>query len=100
MILANRKNCVATWGIEKGNSVFNQLELCEIRRLNRCQIMLSVSDIIGGFGVEHIPAGRGSKSPSITYVNMGDTYDTTLLYVNGKFRIGDWGSIVERGNYD
>jgi hypothetical protein len=62
--------------------------------------MTAISEIIGGFGVEHIPAGRNSKSPSITYVNMGDTYRTTLLWVNGKFRIGDWGSIVERGNYD
>ena len=100
MIVANRKNCVKTWGIEKGNAVFAKLELEKYRVSNQLDVMISVSWIIGGFGVEHIPAGRNSKSPSITYVNMGDTYKTTLLWVNGKFRIGDWGSIVERGNYD
>ena len=31
----------------------------------------------------------------IQYCNTGDTYRTTILYWNGKFRIGDWGSIVE-----
>jgi len=58
-----------------------------------------ISDVIGGCGMESIPAGHNTKSPAIHYVNMGDTYDTTVLWVNGKFRIGCWGDIVERGNY-
>ena len=56
--------------------------------------------ILGTHGVEHIPAGHNSRSPAIHYCNTGDTYGVTILKVNGKFRIGCWGDIVERGNYD
>lgn len=51
-------------------------------------------------GVETIPPGRGTRSPGIWYVNMGDPYRTTLLYVRGRFRVGAWGDLVERGSYD
>ena len=51
------------------------------------------------FGVEHIPHGSNQRSPAIDYLNAGDTYDLTLLYVRGQFRAGCWGDIVERGNY-
>lgn len=59
-----------------------------------------ISDILGGCGIETIGAGHNSMSPKITYVNMGDSYDVTVMWINGNFQIGDWGSIVERGNYD
>lgn len=54
----------------------------------------------GTFGVEHIERGHNQRSPAIDYLNAGDTYSMTLLYVNGRFRVGCWGDIVERGNYD
>lgn len=54
---------------------------------------------LGTFGVEHI-AANGEQSPEITYLNTGDQYDLTLLYVNGRFRLGCWGDLVERGNYN
>lgn len=60
----------------------------------------AISDVMGGFGVETIPEGRNSRSPEIAYVNIGDTYDWTVLYVNGRFRVGAWGDIVERGSYE
>ena len=31
----------------------------------------------------------------IRYVNMGDTYATTLLKVNGRYCVGSWGDVVE-----
>lgn len=55
---------------------------------------------LGTFGVEYIPAGSNKRSPAITYLNTGDCYDLTLMYVNGRFRLGCWGDIVERGNYN
>lgn len=58
-----------------------------------------IDRLIGGYGVEYIPTGSGNRSPSIRYVNLGDTYETTILYVRGQFRVGCWGDIVERGNY-
>lgn len=61
--------------------------------------MDKINDIMRGHGVEYIPAGSSSRSPAIEYVNMGDTYDTTVMWVRGTFRIGCWGDIVERGAY-
>lgn len=42
--------------------------------------------------------GGGSMSDvetDIQYCNAGDTYALTIMYVNGRLSIGDWGSIVE-----
>jgi len=65
------------------------------------RMMRAANEIIGGYGVEYIPKGNNAKSPAIEYVNLGDTYDTTLLLIDGdKIRVGCWGDIVERGNYD
>lgn len=55
---------------------------------------------LGTFGVEHIPQGDDRRSPAIDYLNAGDPYAMTVLYVNGQFRAGDWGYYVERGNYE
>lgn len=55
----------------------------------------------GGNGVEHINSGHNTKSPAIDYVNCGDPYTTTLMYVWGRgYVVGCWGDIVERGKYD
>lgn len=53
----------------------------------------------GGEEVQEIPPGTGARSPRILYVNKGDPYETTVLWIGGNFRIGCWGDIVERGNY-
>ena len=62
--------------------------------------MERIDEVLHTFGVEFIPKGHTSKSPAIAYCNSGDTYDWTVLKVNGQFRVGCWGDIVERGNYD
>lgn len=62
--------------------------------------MEKINAIIGGHGVEHIQRGHNARSPAIDYVNMGDTYDNTVMFVSGRFIVGCWGDIVERGNYD
>lgn len=59
-----------------------------------------IDRILGTHGVEHTARGHNAKSPAIHYCNAGDTYATTILKVNGRFRIGCWGDIVERGHYD
>jgi hypothetical protein len=61
--------------------------------------MESISTILGECGMEHIPEGSNRQSPEIYYVNTGDTYGTTVLFYNDSFHIGDWGYLVERGNY-
>jgi hypothetical protein len=81
----------------------NREQAKEIREAMEQNRGLKVADrILGGFGVETIGLPDGCfdncQEPEIyiEYVNMGDTYDTTLLKVNGVYRVGDWGSIVER----
>lgn len=62
--------------------------------------MERINGIVNGHGVEYIPRGHNQESPSILYVNMGDTYSTTILWTRGRFSVCCWGDIVERGNYD
>lgn len=62
--------------------------------------MQRIDKILLTHGVEHIGPGKGAKSPAITYCNAGDPYATTILKINGRFRVGCWGDIVERGNYE
>lgn len=67
---------------------------------NKIVALEKCDKILNGHGVECIPAGIGSNSPEIKYVNLGDTYSTTIILVDGIFRVGDWGSYVEKGNYN
>lgn len=62
--------------------------------------MRAIDRILRTCGVEYIPKGHNRRSPAIYYCNTGDTYDTTIMKINGRFRVGCWGDIVERGNYD
>lgn len=67
---------------------------------HRYSRMAAIDKLLGTHGVEFVGAGHNSKSPAFYYCNAGDTYTVTILKVNGRFRIGTWGDIVERGNYD
>ena len=62
--------------------------------------MEQANDVIDGFGVEAIKGdGPGGywQDTVLLYVNLGDTYDTTLCYDTNKkrFFVGDWGGWVE-----
>lgn len=61
----------------------------------------ALNAVMTGYGVEYIPHGHNAKSPAFYYINMGDTYNTTIVrFSDGRYRITTWGDIVERGNYD
>lgn len=62
--------------------------------------MRAINEQLRTYGVEYIPQGRNQKSPEIEYCNTGDTYKPTVMLINGKFVLGCWGDIVERGNHD
>lgn len=64
-----------------------------------------IDEILHTHGVEYIPAGHNRRSPAISYCNTGDTYRDTCMvlhdnWLSYRFVIGNWGSIVERGDYD
>jgi hypothetical protein len=54
--------------------------------------------IAGLHGIERIALPENSPHPdhTISYVNAGDTYGTTLMNVNGRYVVGNWGDLVER----
>jgi hypothetical protein len=66
-------------------------------------MMSALSEIVGGFGEESLH-GKGQDKygtawPRYRYVNMGDTYATTLILNTdtGSVTIGCWGDLAERG---
>ena len=74
-----------------------RLELQCYHRHRRCErVMCALNEIIEGHGVESI-VPIDSDRPSYDYVNMGDTYATTILMRDdGKFIVACWGDIVEK----
>lgn len=60
------------------------------------QKMSALNEIIGGFGTEAI-FGDDCYWPDAEYVNLGDTYATTILfdYVHNSFRVISWGDWIE-----
>jgi hypothetical protein len=67
---------------------------------HRYSRMRAIDKVLGTYGVEDIDAGHNRRSPAIRYCNTGDPYDTTVMFIRGRFRVGCWGDIVERGHYD
>lgn len=64
------------------------------------RLLTALNEIADMHGVEFIPAGSNKKSPSIDFLNAGDSYACTFMILDGyRYVVGDWGSIVERGNY-
>ena len=58
-----------------------------------------IDRVLRTHGVEFIQGNGTEGSPDILYCNAGDTYAITVLKVRGRFIVGCWGDIVERGNY-
>jgi hypothetical protein len=67
-------------------------------------ILEACNEVLQGFGVEYIAhCNDGFDYDSmygLSYVNLGDTYKTTVIYNHAKekFTINCWGNIVERSN--
>jgi len=57
------------------------------------EVLERASDLLGGFGVEHV-AGPGDTG-ALDYVNMGDTYAGTLAHDGADFVVTSWGDWYE-----
>jgi len=55
----------------------------------------AINILIGGHGVEGFPDPDDMTASGLEYVNMGDTYTTTVVYWKGRFMITTWGDVVE-----
>jgi hypothetical protein len=67
------------------------------------EVLVRANEILRGFGVESArcegcQVNRYYYDAVLLYVNMGDTYSTTLLYDTDrqKFSIGSWGDWIEQ----
>lgn len=64
--------------------------------------MAAVDEILGGYGVEAVWCDESNIEPHASYVNLGDTYSTTIIHKScaagrtDRFVIGSWGDVVER----
>lgn len=92
------KTLTAAFGKEKARLIRKIME--GDRKVNGETRLERIDRVLGTCGVECIPPGHNQRSPAIYYCNTGDTYGTTVMKVGGVFRVGCWGDIVERGNYD
>lgn len=83
------KMMVARLGISKVQAQ----ELKDLMNAGEPDILGHADYMMSGNGVERI-SGR----PGLMFVNMGDTYDTTLIYdyKTNRFVVSSWGDIVER----
>lgn len=65
----------------------------------RTVILHAINDLVDGHGVEALGSSSGfGDAPPYEYINMGDTYDLTLIYKRDTDRLfaGTWGDLVER----
>jgi hypothetical protein len=62
----------------------------------------ALNEVLNGSGVESVAPGRGPRSPGFDYVNLGDTYMPTIVYLYDRkvWRVTSWGDMVEGGDYD
>ena len=60
----------------------------------RVEAMRQIDQLIGTFGVEYL--GRTRKGDrEVYYCNAGDTYATTVIFVEKTLRIGCWGDFFD-----
>ena len=62
------------------------------------RLMTACNEIMEGFGLEVVSKDGNAV---YEYVNLGDTYTTTLIrhIPSGRYIVGSWGDIVEKGEY-
>lgn len=59
-------------------------------------LLTAINEIIGGHGIEQIIPKDEDRHPWYYYINMGDSYNATiLLRSDGRLIVGGWGDIVE-----
>jgi len=62
------------------------------------QVERALNEVLDGWGIEAIWGVEDELWPIAVYINMGDTYNTTLLYDyrSQTWRVTTWGDFVEK----
>lgn len=89
---------VRPWEIDDSISAWTSYQgRWTTRREQRiCDKLKAMSKLIEGFGTEAI-FDSGASWPDMEYVNMGDTYNTTILFdfVEDRYMVTTWGDWIE-----
>ena len=88
------------WGLPELNKLDKLFRACSnVIHMKHISIALETADkIIHGQGVEEIIGHPNGEIATIAmYVNMGDTYSSTIIYdcLTDKFYVGTWGDWYE-----
>lgn len=77
-------------------STFQWVQACYHRPSWAERVLSCFNEILNGYGVEAIQ-GESFRFPLMSYVNLGETYQATLLfcYKSQAFRVQSWGDYVE-----
>lgn len=73
-------------GNRRWSECYNRPSTADVR-------MHVLNDAMNGFGVEGIETRAGNWA---YYVNMGDTYEATLMHYRGRFFVSSWGDFAEK----
>lgn len=91
--IPSERTLVQAFGIEKGRALRAAFELHRDRFPFKRPALRQACEILGGEDVE----GFYLKDNRLcAYVNMGDTYATTILRIGNSLQVGSWGDVAER----
>jgi hypothetical protein len=82
------------------NAALKYVQTCYNRPPLQMVKLTAIDTILQTYGVEGVPRGHGANSPGFDYCNTGDSYASTIIWINGRYRVANWGDIAERGNYE
>ena len=69
----------------------------KMKELLKCKTLYDFNNVLDAFGVEFTRSISGENN--FGYVNVGDSYELTIVDYKGKLRITSIGNIVEN-NFD
>lgn len=74
-----------------------RLTFWNVSERSASDLLFDIDRILGNCGIEYLydQENPAFEDTTIIYSNSGDTYSWTIIYYNGSFYIGDWGSLVE-----
>lgn len=57
--------------------------------------MMAINLVAEYYGVEYL--GRNKNGEGVYYLNAGDTYTDTIMFINSRMILSSWGQLVESG---
>ena len=86
--------------VENFDSAYNAVKECYHKPSHSYLLLRVFNNLLHGYGIEYISSieDTHSKLYGLSYVNLGDLYNTTIVYNHNEdeFLIANCGSIIEK----